>query len=257
MAEIFKRKYENIAGKLGDWIYQRSLTQFIPARAVRIPGISPVSLLQTGTIHPGPWSLSLLSSLPPSLLHLHQARAPLEQNCQTSVSCCCYLWSLLCLPHTEPQEQLTLSPVTLLNCLFFLSPWPLLLLHGFVMAPWFLFPQQEGARGQDLGQGGQCENPFSLLLCFEGTVQAAHLFFWDIPACSLQRLVFSGWFQKQWETPMRSQRCKSTLKPSLDLEPGLARSAVKFSKGKRKKSYFPSQEQWGVFHGNNDVLVKF
>lgn len=35
---------------------------------------------------------------------------------------------------------------------------------------------------------------------------------------------------------MRSQRCKSTLKPSLHLEPGLARSAVKFSKGKRKKA---------------------
>lgn len=153
---------------------------------------------------------------------------------------CCYLSWLLCLPRSEPQEHLMLSQVTLVNCSFFLSPWlslwPLSPLHGFAVAPGFLFPQQDGARGQDLGQGGQCEKAFPLLLLFQCIVQAAHLFFWHIPPCSLQRLIFSGWFQKQWEMPMWSQRCKSTLKPSLDLEPGLARSAIKFSKGKRKKA---------------------
>lgn len=226
--EIVQRSWEI-------WFTREAWHNSFPQGRVGIAGVSPVSLLQIGTIHPGPWGPRLLSSLPPCLPCLHHAGAPLEQCCQTSASCC-YLWSTLCLPHTEPQEHLTLSLVTFINCSFFLSPWPLLPVGGFVMAPGFLLPQQLGARGQDLGQGGQCEKPFPLLLCFQGVVQAAHLFFWDISACSLQRLIFSGWFQKQWEMLMWSQCCKSTLKPSLDLEPGLARSAVKFSKGKRKKA---------------------
>lgn len=185
----------------------------------------------------GPSTLVLRDHL--SLSCLHHARASLEQYCQTSVSCC-YLWSILCLPRSGPQEQLIPSQVTLVNCSFslspWLSPWPLSPLHGFAVAPGFLLTQQDGARGQDLGQGGQREKPFPLLLLFQCIVQAAHLFFWHISPYSLQRLIFSGWFQKQWEMPMWSQHCKSTLKPSLDLEPGLARSAIKFSKGKRKKA---------------------
>lgn len=235
MTETFRRKYGNSVGKLGDWIYQRSSTQFIPPRASWTAGISPVSLLQIGTIHPGPWRLSLLSSFPPSLPCLHHARAPLEQCCQTSVSCCCCLWSRLCLPHTEPQEQLTLSPVTFIGCSFFLHPWSLLPLDGLWWHQRSPFPEP-GARGQTWGREGSVRNLSPLLLCFQGIVQAAHLFFWDISACSLQRLIFSGWFQKQWEMSMQSQCCKSTLKPSLDLEPGLARSAVKFSKGKGEKA---------------------
>lgn len=59
---------------------------------------------------------------------------------------CCYLWSLLCLPRREPQEQLPLSQVTWVNCSFFLSPWlspwPLSPLHGFAVAPTFLLPSR-------------------------------------------------------------------------------------------------------------------
>lgn len=84
MTEIFKRKYGNSAGKLGDWIYQRSLTQFIPLRVgwdCRNISCQPPA----NRDHP-PWSLG---SFPPSLPCLHHTRAPLEQHCQTSVSCCC------------------------------------------------------------------------------------------------------------------------------------------------------------------------
>lgn len=69
MTEIFKRKYGNSAGKLGDWIYQRSLTQFIPPRVgwdCRNISCQPPA----NRDHP-PWSLEavspfLPSSLPPS-----------------------------------------------------------------------------------------------------------------------------------------------------------------------------------------------
>lgn len=153
-------------------------------------------------------------------------------------------------------EELTLCQVTTVNCLCFFSPWPTSPLHVFAVAPKFLFSSRMEP-GDRTGGRGQCEKLFLLLLLFQCIVQAARLFSWHISPCSLQRLIFWGWFQKQWEMPMWSQRCKSTLKPSLDLEPGLARSAIKFSKGKRKKAISHSQEQWGVFHGNNDVLVKF
>lgn len=87
MTEIFKRKYGDSVGKLEDWIYQRSLTQFIPPRAgwdCRNICCQPPA----NRDHP-PWSLEAVSPfLPSSLPRLHHTRAPLEQHCQTSVSCC-------------------------------------------------------------------------------------------------------------------------------------------------------------------------
>lgn len=103
------------------------------------------------------------------------------------------------------------------------SPWPTITWDA--VGPGLLLLQQRGARNGSWGREGSTRG-LSLLL----------LFFWDISPSSLQRLIFSGWFQKQWEMPMWSQCCKSVQKPSLDLEPGLARSAVKFSKEKRKKA---------------------
>lgn len=67
MTEIFKRKYGNSAGKLEDWIYQRSLTQFIPPRV----GWDSRNIFfqpPANRDHP-PWSLEAISPfLPPSLV---------------------------------------------------------------------------------------------------------------------------------------------------------------------------------------------
>lgn len=67
MTEIFKRKYGNSAGKLEDWIYQRSLTQFIPPRV----GWNSRNIFfqpPANRDHP-PWSLEAVSPfLPPSLV---------------------------------------------------------------------------------------------------------------------------------------------------------------------------------------------
>lgn len=166
MIEIFKRKYGDSGGRVGDGILQRSPTQFIPPRVG--------------------WDCRNISWQPPANkdhpLWSSEAISPsLVSTVPGLPWSCCYLRSLHCLPCSEPQEQLTLSQVTLVNCSFvlspWLSPWPLSPLHGFAVAPGFLLPQQDGARGQDLGQAGQCEKPFPLLLWFQCIVQAAHLFF--------------------------------------------------------------------------------
>lgn len=229
MTEIFKRKYGNSAGKLEDWIYQRSLTQFIPPR-VGWDSFQP----SANRDHP-PWSFEAISPfLPPSLVSTTPelpwssvARHLLAAAATSEHFSAYHTLSPRSSSHSLQWYSLTaLSPLSVATAAF---GWAC---DGTRVPP----SPAAWSQGKGPGAGRALWEAFPLLLCFQGIVQAAHLFFWDISACSLQRLIFSGWFQKQWEMPMRSQCCKSTLKPSLDLEPGLARSAVKFSKGKRKKA---------------------
>lgn len=142
-----------MGGVVGDGVSQSSLTQVTPQRAgwgCRTPSWQPPD----GGYHPL-WphgiSPSLISPMP-GLLH----RA-LPDVCWLLLPLC----SLLRLPCSRGQQHLAPPQVTLVNCPFFLSVAVSMAPScGFVVAPGFLLPQQDGATGQDLGQGGQCKKPF-------------------------------------------------------------------------------------------------